>query len=493
MRTFVLGTGSDRKFVVIEVQGRHMSVTHGRADGTTKKSEKELASESAAVSACDLLARELTGRGYSERLPETGDGVKKTKRPSAAAPKVQGKQPAAKPAPIARVVEEDEDDAPYLLDEPEDEAVESVAPLQRLASAPTPSPASGTDKPKAKKKKKKKKKQDGEKKDWTFILGSSAAGLLLVGMIGYIVAPFFAPTTIYGTWQGSRVEYEPSKPMTYTHYKLTLDQAKNASLTMQQELTSTGTFTTKGDQLVLHLKGDDPEDDPEDITFKYKLSGSTLELFDPIKGESLVKLIKLSTTDSIGGAGPGAESVAAAPTVKEGADPAADAKLAEAEFVSKDGAFALRPPKGWESKGGSRPDNTYSWAEFSNGSARIRIDADVTGALMNDITRPGANDPDSSYPPVASAHDQNKRKVAEAYEDYKESEGVAFPGSKMGEGRIAGFTASGGGLIFSPNLKGYRITLLTGDRRVTLLGQSPEDEWKEIEPIVLAVARSMRR
>jgi predicted DNA-binding WGR domain protein len=495
MRTLVLGTGSDRKFVIIEVQGARMTVTNGKADGTTRKNAKDLSSEQAALSAADLLARELTGRGYVERSSAPTAGAKSATR----GPGVDYKPKAPAPTPVTEVFEDDDDGSPYLVEDDEPAQAEVVQPLQRLATTPpSGTSASETAKPKKNKsKKKKKKRKDGEPKDWTFIVGGSAAGVLLLGLIGYLIAPFFAPATLYGTWQGSRVEYEPSQAMTYTHYRLTLDTKKNAVLTLQQEDTSSGSFSTKGDLLVLHLKGDDPDDGPSDVSFRYRLSGSTLELFEPEKGgKSLVKLIKMSETDAIGGGGAGAEPAgkvaAAAPKISDAADPAADAKLAETEFTAKDGAFSLRPPKGFEAKGGSRPDNTYSWAEFNKGGLRVRIDADVTGSLMNDITAPGASDPDNAYPPVASAHDQNKRKVAEEYTDYKESDGVPFNGSKLGEARIATFTASGGGLIFSPNLKGHRVTFLTGQRRITLMGQAPEDEWKDFEPILLAVARSMR-
>lgn len=67
MRTFVKGEGPDRKFVMIEVQGRRMAVINGRADGSKKRTEKELASEADAAKAAERMAQEAIARGYAEQ------------------------------------------------------------------------------------------------------------------------------------------------------------------------------------------------------------------------------------------------------------------------------------------------------------------------------------------------------------------------------------------------------------------------------------------
>src|SRR5580700_12238037 len=76
MRTFTLGTGADRKFVLIEVDGLRVTVTNGKADGSTQRQEKDLRTEAEAQSASEKMARELIARGYAE---QSSSGKKKSR------------------------------------------------------------------------------------------------------------------------------------------------------------------------------------------------------------------------------------------------------------------------------------------------------------------------------------------------------------------------------------------------------------------------------
>ena len=49
---------------------------------------------------------------------------------------------------------------------------------------------------------------------------------------------------------------------------------------------------------------------------------------------------------------------------------------------SKEGTFALEYPSGWESKGNGNKSNGIAWAEFTDGPARIRIDATFQDAIL---------------------------------------------------------------------------------------------------------------
>ena len=73
-----------------------------------------------------------------------------------------------------------------------------------------------------------------------------------------------------------------------------------------------------------------------------------------------------------------------------------------------------------------------------------------------------------------------------------EGKPAVFKGSSIGEGRISVFTASGGGL-FGSKLRGYHVTLLTKDRRVSILCHCPEKEFAQFKPTFLAVCRSLAR
>src|SRR4029077_20025796 len=64
MRTCTHGSGSARKVVAIEVKGSRMRMLQRGSDGTMKRSEKDLNSESDARAACEKMARELVARGF---------------------------------------------------------------------------------------------------------------------------------------------------------------------------------------------------------------------------------------------------------------------------------------------------------------------------------------------------------------------------------------------------------------------------------------------
>lgn len=159
-------------------------------------------------------------------------------------------------------------------------------------------------------------------------------------------------------------------------------------------------------------------------------------------------------------------------------------------FVSQDGAFALDVPVGWEEKSGSRPDNTYSWAEFSGSSSTIRVVADVTGSLIADISAPfGAEALDDEDAPVAIAHELKKDRIAEDFSNYKESPSQTITTS-MGDARICRFVAGGGP---SGRRSGFRCTMLTNNRRVTFLCHCPAARFDAMQPAFETVLKSVRR
>ena len=102
MRRFSLGSATDRKIVVIEVDGTRMSVVQMMPDGSSKRNKKELSSEAEARSACDRMALELISRGFVEQ----GARGPKPTRPTT--PRVAPAKPSAAPQP-------EEPDAAYLF------------------------------------------------------------------------------------------------------------------------------------------------------------------------------------------------------------------------------------------------------------------------------------------------------------------------------------------------------------------------------------------
>lgn len=293
MRTFVHGEGADRRFVRIQIEGRRMVVTQAKADGTSKRSEKELSSEAEAESAGIKLAGELTARGYVERKAAATAKTMATKAPAA-------------PRPAAKAVAEPVD-ANYALAQALEEAPEpAAATLPRMSFAPAATggtakerAASARPDQKKKKKKGKKKKGDagGEKDDKLVIAGVIAVGVALVGLVGYFVwAEFLSPFSIVGTWHGSKLTYEIGHPIIHKFYHLVLDDKHRAAMTFDEKLTFIGTYSVKGNKLKLHLGNDDLDLDRE---YRFKLGRIELTLWEPNQKEPMVELIRMRDMEKV--------------------------------------------------------------------------------------------------------------------------------------------------------------------------------------------------
>jgi hypothetical protein len=330
---------------------------------------------------------------------------------------------------------------------------------------------------------------------------------VLVALGGWFVYDsFMKPASIIGTWAGSRLDYEVSQYLMHSSYRLVLDAQKRASLE-QDGFAMTGTYALKGNRLTLTLSDEDGES--HELAYRAAVGRATMDLFDPESGDKVVQLVRqderlsappqgpapeapvevATTAADAGEGGEGAEGGDA--PVAAAAAPATDPALIAVKFSPKDGAFEVSHPAGWKEETGSRPDNTYSWARFTKGSAKVQVFADVAGSLMSGADfRGDPEDEGSSSAPVHTAHELFAEKAAEEFGDYRESEPTLFKGSRLGEGRIAAFTASGGGL-FGGKLRGYRVTHLTNNRRVSILCSCPEGDFEKLQPTFLAVCRSL--
>lgn len=474
MRHFSLGTPADRKIVIIDVAGPRMIVTRIAPDGATKRTEKTLRTEAEARAVSQQLAGELISRGYVEQRSGGGD---------------------------------DDPANPYDLEEAVPVAAEPV--MQRLAPRPSADPGAASSEKKPKKaggKKKKKKKQAGDPDalDKRVLALFALVGVVLLGGLGYIVwDQFIRPPSIVGTWRGSLTGYEVGSLITHNSYDLILDDQRRASMT-QDESTSVGTYTVKGDRLKLTLRGQNDEgeleDEPVETEFKISLGSATLDLMDPESGKLVVQLIRFREPPVIGkrpGKPEQAEKRTASANLASDMakfDKAEDEKLASVEFSPKDGAFKVRYPPGWEVDTGSRPDNTYSWASFTRDSAKIQVRADIKGSLLSgsDAAFGAQFEEGSELAPVHRAHELYAKHASEDFSEFKVSKPEVLKGSPLGEGRISQFTATESGL-FGSKLWGYHATLLTRDRAITILCQCPGKDFPKMKPAFLAVCRSLSR
>ena len=322
MRTFVLGSGQDRKFVHIEIQGQRMAVIQGKADGSTKRSEKELASEAEAISASQIMARELLARGYVEQKLCWQESRKERQQTSQS----------AKAKPVVSEPDEPEGGL-YALDE----EVEEAAPvLPRMAVGQAAGTSESGEKPKksgAKKKKKKKKKtSEGGSEfelDKRVVGGVIAAVLAMVAFGGFLAyEAFLKPPTIVGSWQGSRVEFETGGPMSFIQMSLVLDGQNRAAMTIQGSEPSVGSYRVEGDKLKLAFKDEEGEVDGSHVPVWPGPRDAGPVRDSTAEGKKIVQLIRLRDEPVVagGGGGPGAPEVAAVAAPEAGAgDKAADA------------------------------------------------------------------------------------------------------------------------------------------------------------------------
>jgi hypothetical protein len=263
-----------------------MSIVQTMSDKSTKRSEKDFASEADARSASNKMASELISRGYTES-PTHGQ------KPASTGPA------ARKPASGAR--EPDAVRPAGVFDDVEAPAGTASPVLQRLSPAPGATSSTDSSQQKKKKKggKKKKKTQSSDALDKRVLAGVAAVGIALIGVIAFVVYDaFIKPPTIVGVWRGGLVEHEISRSLTVTEYDLVLDDQKRAALSIQvpgfAKTSLVGTYTVKGNRLKLTVKDDDG--DSSDREYKIVLDRVSLELYDIESGKMLVQLLRFRET-----------------------------------------------------------------------------------------------------------------------------------------------------------------------------------------------------
>jgi len=166
-------------------------------------------------------------------------------------------------------------------------------------------------------------------------------------------------------------------------------------------------------------------------------------------------------------------------------------------YNAKDGSFRCKCPAGWEVKGGGRSD--FHSASFAEGPAKIKVRADFAGSIIGDIAGGGmaglnapglemAADEADDFSAVAQVHQMGKEEMAEAFGNYEETPAEKID-TKLGEGRKAEFTGSN---TFGGKMHGVRLTILSHDRRITVVCQCPEKNWETLKPAFDEVIDSLR-
>jgi len=158
------------------------------------------------------------------------------------------------------------------------------------------------------------------------------------------------------------------------------------------------------------------------------------------------------------------------------------------ELRAKDGAFKIEAPSGWKSSSGG--NSAIQWATLKKGSVEINVNADVVGSLMmgspvgTSQTIGGEGDVDLE--PVADAHEMRKESMAEQYSNYAEQDPERFR-CGLGPGRKSQFTATD----LLSKIQGYRATVLSSKKRITIICQCSEANWSTLQPAFDHVIESL--
>jgi len=169
---------------------------------------------------------------------------------------------------------------------------------------------------------------------------------------------------------------------------------------------------------------------------------------------------------------------------------AVPAPTAFVTYNAPNGRFACDYPKGWEVTGSTaKSDSPLTHAKFAMGNAEIAVDADFAGSLFGDIARSTGSMRGDDEPAVARVHPMGLQHMKKEYSNYEEREAKGFQSRGIGEGRRSIFIADQtlGGKIY-----GYRATLLSGDRRITVVCSCPATNWKALKPAFEKVIESLR-
>jgi hypothetical protein len=155
-------------------------------------------------------------------------------------------------------------------------------------------------------------------------------------------------------------------------------------------------------------------------------------------------------------------------------------------YKAKDQSFAIDYPENWEATGGGQA-GFYS-ARFTSGSASIKVTADMVGSVIGDIAKSQTQmlgggaleemEELEELEPVHQVHEMGKEKMAEEWANFEESPPATVQ-TAFGEGRLAEFIGNGS---FGAEVRGWRLTALGVDRRITVVCCATEKDWETLRP-----------
>ena len=167
--------------------------------------------------------------------------------------------------------------------------------------------------------------------------------------------------------------------------------------------------------------------------------------------------------------------------------PIVPAPVAYTDYKAPDGGFEVAEPVGWPASATSSMA-TDSGIRFVKGPCKILVSSDLGGSLMADIaqsqnaqqeniaSQAGLAAPPTPVPPVEKLHAAGKQNMTADYPGYLEQPMQQFA-CPAGAARVSEFTSDDGGSAPIDHLHGYRATILSNQRRITVVEVCPEQNW----------------
>lgn len=153
-----------------------------------------------------------------------------------------------------------------------------------------------------------------------------------------------------------------------------------------------------------------------------------------------------------------------------------------------DNSFSCDQPGGteWTMHETGATSGNLATVTFQSGHVRVRVVSDATGSIMGDIATAGnANlPPEQQVPAVQKLHMHDVAVLANDLPGYKEGDAQPFQ-SQFGDSRVSEWTADG-------SLHGYRVTMLTHEREITVICICPERNWAVLKPAFLQIINSIK-
>ena len=176
--------------------------------------------------------------------------------------------------------------------------------------------------------------------------------------------------------------------------------------------------------------------------------------------------------------------------------------------MAADKSFVCQVPQGWQAEDAGVEGGQESRTVVSQGDAVITLRSNANAATMADMMNAqnaqqqqaredlqnvpggpptGMATPPPPVPAVEQLHKINRESLAAKYEDYSELPTHPFQ-ARLGDSRLNEWTGVGD---TGAKMHGYRVTMLTKDKMVTLVCRCRETDWKTLQPAFVNVIHSV--